>query len=136
MNSARIGVVLRGFGANARALVESGWSPLPAAMLRYGIAGIFALLGGLATTAINTASDINAGASYTLLSVAAVVVGGSALAGGSIAPIGVVCGAVTLSLIGSLLGFLGVSTDYNAAVQGGLLIGILFLRLALQQGAP
>lgn len=136
VNSARIGVVLRGFGANARALVESGWSPLPAAMLRYGIAGIFALFGGLATTAINTASDINAGASYTLLSVAAVVVGGSALAGGSIAPIGVVCGAVTLSLIGSLLGFLGVSTDYNAAVQGGLLIGILFLRVALQQGAP
>jgi ribose transport system ATP-binding protein len=87
-------------------------------------------------TAINTASDINAGGSYTLLSVAAVVVGGCALAGGRIAPVGVACGALSLSLIGSLLGFLGVSTDYNAAVQGGLLLAVLALRAALARGAP
>ena len=63
------------------------------------------------------------------------VVGGSALAGGRIAPVGVVCGAVSLSLIGSLLGFLNVSTDYNAAVQGGLLIGILVCAPLLNGGA-
>ncbi|MGH7160444.1 MAG: ABC transporter permease subunit, partial [Acetobacteraceae bacterium] len=124
---------LRGFGANARALSQSGWSPVAASLLRYAIAGAFALVAGLAMTAINTASDINAGGSYTLLSVAAVVVGGSALMGGRIAPVGVVCGALSLSLIGSLLGFLNVSTDYNAAVQGGLLIGILVLRAALER---
>ena len=133
LNAARLGVVLRGFGANPRALVQSGWSANMAAVLRYAIAGGFAMLAGLAMTAINTASDINAGGSYTLLGVAAVVIGGSALAGGRIAPIGVVCGALSLSLIGSLLGFLGVSTDYNAAVQGGLLIGILMLRVALRR---
>ncbi len=133
LNMARPGVVLRGFGANARALSQSGWSPVAASLLRYAIAGAFALVAGLAMTAINTASDINAGGSYTLLSVAAVVVGGSALMGGRIAPVGVVCGALSLSLIGSLLGFLNVSTDYNAAVQGGLLIGILVLRAALER---
>ncbi len=133
LNAARLGVVLRGFGANARALAQSGWSPNAAAVLRYSIAGGFAMLAGLAMTAINTASDINAGGSYTLLGIAAVVIGGSALAGGRIAPVGVVCGALSLSLIGSLLGFLGVSTDYNAAVQGGLLIGILMLRVAMKR---
>ncbi len=133
LNAARLGVVLRGFGANPRAMAQSGWSPLAAALLRYAMAGGFAMLAGLAMTAINTASDINAGGSYTLLGIAAVVVGGSALAGGRIAPVGVVCGALSLSLIGSLLGFLGVSTDYNAAVQGGLLIGILVLRVALRR---
>ncbi len=133
LNAARIGVVLRGFGANPRALAQSGWSARTAALQRYAIAGGFAMLAGFAMTAINTASDINAGGSYTLLGIAAVVVGGSSLAGGRIAPVGVVCGAITLSLIGSLLGFLGVSTDYNAAVQGGLLIAILILRGALRQ---
>jgi len=128
VNASRMGVVLRGFGANPRAVAQCGWSPLAASTLRYAIAGTFALLAGLGMTAINTASDINAGGSYTLLSVAAVVVGGSALIGGRIAPVGVVCGALSLSLIGSLLGFLNVSTDYNAAVQGGLLIAILVLR--------
>jgi ribose transport system ATP-binding protein len=128
LNASRMGVVLRGFGANPRAVAQCGWSPLAASSLRYAIAGAFALLAGLAMTAINTASDINAGGSYTLLSVAAVVVGGSTLIGGRIAPVGAVCGALSLSLIGSLLGFLGVSTDYDAAVQGGLLIAILMLR--------
>jgi ribose transport system ATP-binding protein len=135
LNAARPGVVLRGFGANPRALAQSGWSPLAAAAMRYGAAGSLAMLAGLSMTAINTASDINAGGSYTLLSVAAVVIGGSALIGGRITPIGVVCGALSLSLIGSLLGFLSVSTDYNAAVQGGLLIGILVMRTVLEKGA-
>ena len=133
LNAARLGVVLRGFGANPRAMVQSGWSAPAMALLRYAIAGGFAMLAGLAMTAINTASDINAGSAYTLLGIAAVVIGGAALAGGRITPVGVVCGALSLSLIGSLLGFLGVSTDYNAAVQGGLLIGILMLRVVLRR---
>ena len=41
---------------------------------------------------------------------------------------------MTLSLIGSLLGFLGVSTDYNAAVQGLLLVAILGLVLIEGRG--
>ena len=73
-------------------------------------------------------SDINAGRALTLLSIAAVVIGGCRLIGGVIAPWGVVAGAVTLSLIGAFLATLGVSTDYNAAVQGGLLIAILALQ--------
>ncbi len=132
LNAGRLGVVLRGFGANPRAMVQSGWSPLRAAMIRYTIAAAFTMFAGLALTAVNTASDVNAGASYTLLGIAAAVIGGSELAGGRIAPVGVVCGAITLSLIGSLLGFMNVSTDFNAAVQGGLLIGILMLRVALR----
>jgi ribose transport system ATP-binding protein len=128
INASHRGVVLRGFGANPRCMVQSGWSPLAAALLRYTISGLFGLAAGLAMTAINTASDINAGSSYTLLSIAAVVIGGSSLTGGTVTPLGTLFGAVSLSLVGSLLGLLNVSTDYNALVQGGLLIGIICLR--------
>ena len=82
----------------------------------------------MSLTAINSSSDINSGNSYTLLSVAAVVMGGCALAGGIVAPIGAVLSAVTLALIGALLGALGVSSDYNAAAQGAVLIGLLAMR--------
>ncbi|MCO6049684.1 ATP-binding cassette domain-containing protein [Mesorhizobium sp. RP14(2022)] len=122
------GTVLRGFGSSPMALVRSGWSAWRFAVLRYGIAALFGLVAGLYVTATNNASDINAGASFTLLSIAAVVIGGCQLLGGFIAPWGVVAGAVTLSLIGALLASLGVSTDFNAAVQGGLLIVILGLQ--------
>ncbi|MBZ9821281.1 ATP-binding cassette domain-containing protein [Mesorhizobium sp. CA4] len=123
-----LGVVLRGFGNNPAAMIRSGWSPTRYALVRYLIAGLFAAAAGLSLTAINTASDINSGNSYTLLSVAAVVMGGCSLLGGIISPVGAVAGAVTLSLIGALLGTLSVSSDYNAATQGLILIALLTLR--------
>ena len=126
-----LGVVLRGFGASPEALARLGWSPLRYTVWRYLIAGSFALVAGLYLTAINGASDIKVGDAYTLLSIAGVVVGGCALLGGLIAPAGVVAGAVTLALIGAALAMLGVSTDFNALVQGSLLIAILGLRTAV-----
>jgi len=135
INASRRGVALRGFGANAQCMIQSGWSPLSAALARYAVSGLFGLAAGLAMTAINTASDINAGNSYTLLSIAAVVIGGSSLTGGRITPLGTLFGAISLSLVGSLLGLLNVSTDYNAVVQGGLLIGILYLRTIFSRSA-
>ena len=128
LDRAPLGVVLRGFGANSAAMIASGWSPIRFAVVRYLIAGAFSAAAGLSLTAINSSSDINSGNSYTLLSVAAVVMGGCALAGGIVAPIGAVLSAVTLALIGALLGTLGVSSDYNAAAQGAVLIALLAMR--------
>jgi ribose transport system permease protein/ribose transport system ATP-binding protein len=125
---APLGVVLRGFGANPAAMITSGWPPIRYGVVRYLIAGLFSAAAGLSLTAINSSSDINSGNSYTLLSVAAVVMGGCALTGGIVAPIGAVLGAVTLALIGALLGALGVSSDFNAAAQGAVLIGLLTMR--------
>jgi ribose transport system ATP-binding protein len=123
-----LGVILRGFGSNPTAMWASGWPPIRFAMVRYLIAGVFAAAAGLSLTSINASSDINSGNSYTLLSVAAVVMGGCALTGGTVAPIGAVVGAVTLALIGALLGALGVSSDFNAAAQGAVLIALLAMR--------
>jgi len=39
-----------------------------------------------------------------------------------------VIGAVTLALIGALLGALGVNSDFNAATQGAVLIALLAMR--------
>ncbi|WP_075214406.1 ATP-binding cassette domain-containing protein [Mongoliimonas terrestris] len=128
IDRAPLGTVLRAFGSNPEALARGGWQPRRYAMVRYLIAGGFATAAGLFLTATNGSSDINAGSSFTLLSIAAIVIGGCQLIGGVIAPAGVVAGAVALSLIGAFLASLGISTDFNAAVQGGLLILILTLR--------
>ncbi|MCW6508844.1 ATP-binding cassette domain-containing protein [Lichenifustis flavocetrariae] len=126
-----LGVVLRGFGNNAAALNRGGWSPTRYAIVRYLIVALFGTIAGLSLTAINTASDINAGGPFTLLSIASVVMGGCSLIGGRVASGGVVAGALTLSLIGAVLATVGVSTDYNAAVQGLLLLLVLILRSGL-----
>jgi len=128
-NRSRYGTVLRGFGNNPVAVARSGWSPLKATMACYAVASVFAIVGGMAITAAAGASDINSTKSYTLLTVAGVVMGGSELLGGVISPWGTVIGAVTLSLLGALIGFLRINSSYVTAVQGLLLLGILASRL-------
>jgi ribose transport system ATP-binding protein len=128
INRTPLGVALRGFGNNPQAMRLSGWSPVRYAVIRYAIAGTFAAMAGIILTAVNSASDINSGNSYTLMSIAAVVMGGAALIGGVISPLGAVVGAMTLTLIGALLGMLNIPSDFNPATQGLLLLAILTLR--------
>jgi ribose transport system ATP-binding protein len=128
INRTPLGVALRGFGNNPQSMQQSGWSPLRYAIVRYAIAGSFLVVAGLVLTAINSASDINSGTSYTLMSVAAVVMGGAVLIGGVISPAGAVVGAVTLTLIGALLGMLSIPSNLNPATQGLLLLAILGVR--------
>jgi ribose transport system ATP-binding protein len=124
----RLGIVQRGFGNNEAAMRQLGWPAVRSHVVTYLLSGIFGLAAGLCLTGVNTASDVNAASSYTLLSVAAVVMGGCDLVGGRIEPIGVLFAAVTLSLLGTLLGFMRLSSDNIAAVQGLILIGIVVLR--------
>jgi ribose transport system ATP-binding protein len=109
-------------------MTELGWPALQSHVRTYVLNGVFALAAGVCLTATNTASDVNAAASYTLLSIAAAVMGGCDLVGGRIEPLGVVLAAITLSLLGTLLAFLNLSSDNIAAVQGAILLGIVFLR--------
>ena len=115
-------------------MVRSGWNKYAAVFNIYMISGLFAVLGGLSFTALTFSADASSMDSYTLLTVASVVLGGGALSGGRVSHVGTVFGAITLSLVTILLGFLHVSSDYTAAVQGLLLILILAFRL-LKKGA-
>jgi len=125
----RYGTVLRGFGNNESAMINSGWSKYRAYWLTYLIAGCFAFMGGVAESAIIVASDINAMSTYTLLTVAAVIIGGGYFSGGVVTHVGAVLGSVILTLVSILLGLFRVSTDYTATIQGFVLITILSLRL-------
>ena len=110
-------------------MVRSGWNRYRASFSIYALSGLFAVLGGVSFTALTFSADASSMDSYTLLTVASVVLGGGALSGGRVHHVGAACGAITLSLVTILLGFLRVSSDYTASVQGLLLILILTLRL-------
>ncbi len=129
----KYGTILKGFGNNPEAMKRSGWSCLKGFVIGYAISAGFAVLGGLTVTAMTTASDANATSTYTMLTIASVVMGGGELGGGKVNPLGVLIGGITLFMIGSLLGFLNVSSNYVAMVQGMLLVVILAARL-MQRG--
>jgi ribose transport system permease protein len=120
-----LGTVLRGAGSNPQAVMRAGWSMLKIRMLAYGLASVFGILAGLALTGISSSGDANASANFTLLSIASVILGGGDFAGGKSAPIGGVVGALAISLVTSLLSLLNVASDFQAGVQGLILIIVL-----------
>jgi ribose transport system permease protein len=127
------GVVLRGVGGNARSVERAGWSIIGARASIYALAGLFAVLSGIALVGLTTSADANIALRYTLLSIAGVILGGGEFVGGRVSPIGAVIGALTLTLAGSFLSFLRISPDWQIGAQGGILILVLTLRLALNR---
>jgi ribose transport system permease protein len=66
---------------------------------------------------------------WELEAIAAVIVGGTALKGGSGTVLGTVIGAILLSVIGNILNLTSIISVYlNAAVQGSVIIAVAFLQ--------
>jgi ribose transport system permease protein len=127
------GVRLRGTGGNPRAMQRFGWSLVRGKALLYGMAGIFGVLSGLCLLGLTTSADANLALRYTLLSIAAVILGGGEFIGGRVSVVGAVLGAMTLTLAASFLAFLNVSPDWQVGMQGAILIVVLSLRVLLQR---
>lgn len=128
------GVRIRGAGGNPRAMRRFGWSLVRSKATLYGIAGLFGVLSGLSLLGLTTSADANLALRYTLLSIAAVILGGGEFVGGRVLVIGAVLGAITLTLAASFLAFLNISSDWQVGMQGAILIVVLSLRVMLQRG--
>ncbi|MBB3387798.1 ribose transport system permease protein [Rhizobium sp. BK275] len=128
-----LGVLIRGIGGNQRSVERAGWSIVAARAAAYGLAGLFAVLAGIALVGLTTSADANIALRYTLLSIAGVILGGGEFIGGRVSPVGAVIGALTLTLAGSFLSFLRISPDWQIGAQGAILIIVLALRLMLNR---
>ncbi|YCI06547.1 ABC transporter permease (plasmid) [Ensifer sp. D2-11] len=128
-----LGVLIRGVGGNQRSVERAGWSIVTARATAYALAGLFAVLAGIALVGLTTSADANIALRYTLLSIAGVILGGGEFIGGRVSPIGAVIGALTLTLAGSFLSFLRISPDWQIGAQGAILIIVLALRLMLNR---
>ena len=130
------GVVLRGAGANPKAVARSGWSLVRVRVVVYAAAGCLAVLAGIVLSAITTSGDPHVAPAYTLLSIGAVILGGGSFTGGIISPVGVVIGAMTFSLAASLLSFLQVPPVWQTGAQGAILFLVLAGRVLVQRRKP
>jgi ribose transport system permease protein len=128
-----LGVLIRGVGGNQRSVELAGWSIVAARATAYALAGLFAVLAGIALVGLTTSADANIALRYTLLSIAGVILGGGEFIGGRVSPVGAVIGALTLTLAGSFLSFLRISPDWQIGAQGAILIIVLALRLMLNR---
>jgi ribose transport system permease protein len=95
---------------------------------------VFGVLSGLSLLGLTTSADANLALRYTLLSIAAVILGGGEFVGGRVSPIGAVIGALTLALAASpLLTFMRIPPDWQVAANGAILIVVLAARVLISR---
>jgi ribose transport system permease protein len=127
----RLGLSLYAIGSDPLAAYRSGVSVGRTKIFAYMLAGLFSALGGLALTA-STGIGTPVPGPYTLMSVAAVVLGGVSLAGGRGGVFGPVIAVVILQLLRTDMTFLNVDTNLATVVQGLILVGVVMVGSLLQ----
>ena len=118
----RLGVSIYAIGSSEGSAFMSGISLTRAKVAAYTLAGLASATAGLFFTAQTATGSALSGSVFTLNSVAAVVLGGTSLAGGRGGYIGTIAGAYVISVIVSVLFFLQVSPFYQSMFQGGILL--------------
>jgi ribose transport system permease protein len=116
-------------GSNEQAAFMSGVPVHKAKLLAYTLSGLLSAIGGLILT-FNTASGEASsaiGGSYTLNSIAAVVIGGTSLFGGWGSAIGSIFGAFVLRTIEDLLFVFDLPPLWQPLFQGVVLLAAVSL---------
>ena len=123
----RMGLALYAIGSSRAAAYLSGVNVGWTRIVAYALGGAFAALGGLALTASTSNGNAASGASYTLTSVAAIVLGGVSLTGGRGGILGPLAAAFILTLVNSLLTFLGVDPNFSLVIQGAIVVLVVMV---------
>ena len=127
------GTLARALGGNPAAVKRAGWSPVRLRAGVYALAGVFGVCAGLLLVGQTTSADANVASRYTLVSIAAVILGGGQFVGGVVSPVGAVLGAMTMTLAASFLTFLDIAPDWQIGMQGLILILVLGLRAGIDR---
>ena len=127
----RLGLSVYAVGGNRLAAFRSGVSVGRTRFAAYVVTGLFSAIAGLSLTA-STGIGTPVPGPYTLLSVAAVVLGGVSLAGGRGGVFGPIVAVVVLQLIRTDMTFLNINSNLATVAQGIILIGVVMFGSLIQ----
>jgi ribose transport system permease protein len=105
-------------GGNEKAAFLSGINITRIKIAVYGLAGMLAAVGGILVTSRLNSAQPNAGMTYELDAIAAVVIGGTSLSGGVGSVAGTVIGAAIIGVLNNGLVLLNVSPFWQQVVKG------------------
>jgi ribose transport system permease protein len=126
----RIGRYIYAIGGNEKASRLSGLNIRKIKIIVYTLAGALAAVGGIIVTSRLDSAQPNAGMSYELDSIAAVVIGGTSLSGGKGSIMGTVQGALIIGVLNNGLVLLNVSPFWQQVIKGlVILLAVIIDRL-------
>jgi ribose transport system permease protein len=125
--------LLYAVGSNDATAFSSGVNVTAVRVASYALGGLFAGFGGLALTGLVNSADASNATEYTLVAMAAIVLGGTSLSGGRGGLLGPLLGAFSIYLLENLLATFAINPAYLQIVYGGILIVAVVLGGALSQ---
>jgi len=125
MRSLRASRDLYAIGSNTDAALLAGVPVDRRVFTAFLVSGSLAGLAGALFLALHAQVDVTGGNGYELTVIAAVVVGGVAIFGGSGSVVGAALGAVLLNTINQALVATNISPFWSGAVAGGLLLAAI-----------
>lgn len=129
LNHTKYGRYMCAIGSNERVAKYAAIKIDRIRFFAYVIVGItVAVTAVLLSSRLNSISSSNAGQNYELDAIAAVIIGGTAMSGGSGSIIGTVIGAIILGIVNNMLNMLGVSPYLQGTVKGLVIIGAVLIQ--------
>jgi ribose transport system permease protein len=127
LRKSRLGLSMYAVGSAEPAAYMTGIRVNAVKLSAYTAGGFFGAMTGLAVSMVTLTGDAAVGPSYTLNSIAAVVLGGVALSGGVGGPLGAVIGALVLKTVSSLIFFSGLPPLAQPFFEGAILAAAIGL---------
>jgi ribose transport system permease protein len=122
-----VGRYIYAIGGNEEATRLTGVRVPRYKLLVYGISGLTAAIAGLVLTSRLMSGQPNAGVSFELDAIAAVVMGGTAINGGRGAIAGTLIGAVMLGVLNNGLNMMGVSPYLQNIIKGVIILLAIYI---------
>jgi len=129
LNHTRYGRYICAVGSNERVAKYSAIKVNYIRFISYVIVGFnVAIASVLLSSRLNSISSSNSGSGFELDAIAAVVIGGTSMAGGRGSIVGTLIGVITLGIINNMLNMIGVSPYLQGTVKGLVIIGAVLLQ--------
>ena len=129
----RFGATVRAVGANRQAAEFIGINVAGTRIYATALVGVLCALSGVLTLAFFKATDPSLGEQKELQVIAAVVIGGTSLAGGSGTLLGALLGVLIISVIDTGVVFFGVDPNYARFVTGCVILAAIALDRVLKR---
>jgi ribose transport system permease protein len=123
----RYGRYLYAVGGKPDAAYETGVPVVTVQFSTYVISGFMAALAGISTTLLTGSGNAAVGDTLTLTAITAVVIGGTALSGGTGGIGGPIIGAILLGLLRNIISFAHIDTWWQTFVNATIIVLALAL---------
>jgi ribose transport system permease protein len=129
-----LGRLIYAVGDNPLACHLAGVRVWQVLLTTYALCGVLSTIAGILLVGYTNAADLNLATPYLLESVAAVVIGGTSILGGSGGYAGTILGALILTTLDSLLTILNFSQAAKQMLYGAIVLALAWIYAGTSEG--